>query len=133
MSQLSPLRRRRQAANRKRESLLAMTDKPPYISIDGNLVSFEEAKVHVLAPAIAYGATVFEGVRRYWSARMEDCMLFRLDEHLERLEFAMKVMRFDTTLDAASMKQQVIDLVRANGQKDGIHIRILVYVSEGGT
>ncbi len=67
---------------------------PKFLSMDGRLTPYAEAQVHVLAPAITYGATVFEGVRGYWSAARQDCLLFRLDDHLERLAFSIRVRRF---------------------------------------
>ncbi len=104
---------------------------PQFLSMDGKLVPYVDARVHVLAPAITYGATVFEGIRGYWSGRHDDCLLFRLDDHLERLAFSMKVMRFETGLDMPLVRQWIRELVRANGQKDEVHIRVLAYVSEG--
>jgi len=104
---------------------------PAYLSMDGELVPYADARVHVLAPAITYGATVFEGIRGYWSEHYDDCLLFRLDEHLERLAFSMKVMRFSTDLEPKRIKQWVRRLVAANGQRDAVHIRVLAYVSEG--
>ncbi|MCW5751163.1 MAG: branched-chain-amino-acid transaminase [Alphaproteobacteria bacterium] len=104
---------------------------PAYLSMNGRLVPYAEARVHVLAPAITYGATVFEGIRGYWSKHYDDCLLFRLDEHLERLAFSMKVMRFQSDLEPRTIRAWIRELVRANGQKDEVHIRALAYVSEG--
>ncbi len=104
---------------------------PKFLSMDGRLTPYAEAQVHVLAPAITYGATVFEGVRGYWSAARQDCLLFRLDDHLERLAFSIKVMRFQCELPADRISGWIRDLVRANDQKDDLHIRVLAYVSEG--
>lgn len=104
---------------------------PAYLSMNGRLVPYAEARVHVLAPAITYGATVFEGIRGYWSREYDDCLLFRLDEHLERLAFSMKVMRFETDVTAQSIRTWTRELVRANGQKDEVHVRALAYIAEG--
>ncbi len=104
---------------------------PKYLSMDGKLVPYADAKVHVLAPAITYGATVFEGLRGYWSAAQDDCLLFRMEEHLERLAFSIKVMRFEYDLDSAAVTRWVRELVQANDQKDELHVRVLAYVSEG--
>lgn len=104
---------------------------PQYLSMDGELTPYGEARVHVLAPAITYGATVFEGIRGHWSPQREDCLLFRLRDHLDRLAYSVKVMRFDMDLDSALITRWIRELVAANGQKDQLHIRVLVYVSEG--
>lgn len=104
---------------------------PKYLSMDGKLVPYADANVHVLAPAITYGATVFEGLRGYWSDARGDCLLFRAEEHLERLAFSIKVMRFDFELDPAEVTRAMRELVKANDQKDDLHVRVLAYVSEG--
>lgn len=104
---------------------------PKYVSMDGRLVPYADARVHVLAPAITYGATVFEGVRGYKSGGGDECLLFRLGDHLERLAFSMKVMRFETDLEMPQVRDWVRELVRANGQRDEVHIRVLAYVAEG--
>jgi branched-chain amino acid aminotransferase len=104
---------------------------PKYLSMDGRLVPYADATVHVLAPAITYGATVFEGIRGHWSEARDDCLLFRVEEHLERLAFSIKVMRFNFELVPAEVTRWMRELIQANGQKDDLHLRVLVYVAEG--
>lgn len=99
--------------------------------MNGQLVPYSDAKVHVLAPAITYGATVFEGIRGYWSDARDDCLMFRVEDHLERLAFSIKVMRFHFDLDPVEVTRWMLELIQANEQKDNLHLRLLVYVSEG--
>jgi branched-chain amino acid aminotransferase len=40
---------------------------PTYLWLDGKVVPYAEAKIHVLTPAVTYGSTVFEGLRAYWN------------------------------------------------------------------
>ena len=51
---------------------------PKYISMNGEIVPFAEAKIHTLTPGVKYGTAVFEGVRGYWNDRRKDMYLFRL-------------------------------------------------------
>ena len=64
-----------------------MTDKrhPTYLLMNGNLVAYDDARVHVLSTAFKYGATVFEGLRAYWSEEKQELYGFRLREHFQRL------------------------------------------------
>jgi len=101
---------------------------PKYLSMNGEIVPYAEAKVHTLSPCVKYGAAVFEGIRGYWNERRKDMYLFRLEEHLNRLQFSMKVMRFEHRLENARMRQAMIDLIKANELREDIHIRLLVWV-----
>src|SRR5687767_6028167 len=62
----------------------AMVDKVEKIWMDGQLVAWDEAKVHVLTHTLHYGLGVFEGIRCYRRADGRSAV-FRLDEHIERL------------------------------------------------
>jgi len=106
---------------------------PKYLSMNGEVVPFAEARVHVLTPAVKYGAGVFEGIRGYWNAERKDMYLFRLREHLDRLQFSMKVMRFDHHLENAAMERALIDLIKANELREDIHIRLMAWVDGEGT
>ena len=105
---------------------------PKYLSMNGEIVPFADAKIHTLAPGVKYGAAVFEGIRGYWNDRRKDMYLFRLEEHLNRLHFSMKVMRFDHQLDNRKMSRALIDLIKANEQREDVHIRLMVWVDGEG-
>ena len=78
-----------------------LSGKAKYILMDEELVPFADAKVHVLSNCVTYALTVFEGIRGYWNDSDKELYLFRLDEHLERLQQSMRAMRFDNGLAAA--------------------------------
>jgi branched-chain amino acid aminotransferase len=105
---------------------------PKYLSMNGKIVPFADAKIHVLTPGVKYGTGVFEGIRGYWNASRQDMYLFRLKEHLDRLHFSMKVMRFDHHLDNRMMEDGLIELIKANELREDIHIRLLVWVDGEG-
>ena len=79
-----------------------------YILMDGKAIPFSEAKVHVLSPAITYAAMVFEGVRGYWSEPKHCMYVFRLKDHMQRLQESMQVMRYDAHYTIEELCAQVI-------------------------
>ena len=99
-----------------------------YVSLDGELVPKEEAKIHVFTPAVRFGAHVFEGIRAYWNDESGELYVFRLNEHLERLRHGMKVMRYDRIPPVDEMAGEVLACIRANDHRGDIGIRYSAYV-----
>ncbi|HET6595137.1 MAG TPA: branched-chain amino acid transaminase [Anaerolineales bacterium] len=100
-----------------------------YIWMDGELVDFEKATVHVLNPAMHYGAAVFEGIRAYNTPKGP--AVFRLREHVERLIDSARVFgvrKFAFTAD--DIVKAVKETVQANGFTD-CYIRPLLYLKGG--
>jgi branched-chain amino acid aminotransferase len=100
-----------------------------FIWMDGELVDFEKATVHMLTPALHYGAAVFEGIRAYNTDKGP--AVFRLTEHADRLLDSARVFgvrEFPFTLD--DVVKAVKDTVRANGFTD-CYIRPLLYIKGG--
>lgn len=103
-----------------------------WISMNGEVVPFDQGRVHVMSPAFRYGAVVFEGIRFYWSEKRNDMLVFRLREHLERMMLSMKLMRFDHDLTVDRMEEATLDLIRRNELRETGHIRIFAYVDGSG-
>jgi branched-chain amino acid aminotransferase len=61
-----------------------------------------------------FGIGVFEGVRGYWNPNRNEMFVFRLQEHLDRLQFSMRVMRMDHDLTNQRMTEAVLEVIRAN-------------------
>ena len=100
-----------------------------YIWMDGELVDFEKATVHILNPAMHYGAAVFEGIRAYNTPK--GSAVFRLREHAERLIDSARVFgvrTFAFTVD--DIAKAVKETVQANGFTD-CYIRPLLYLKGG--
>jgi branched-chain amino acid aminotransferase len=100
-----------------------------YIWMDGELVEFAKATVHILNPAMHYGAAVFEGIRAYNTAKGP--AVFRLREHAERLldsAHVFGIREFAFSVD--DIIKAVKDTVRANGFTD-CYIRPLLYLKGG--
>jgi branched-chain amino acid aminotransferase len=103
--------------------------KAEWIWMNGRLVPWDEAKVHVLAHGLHYGSSVFEGIRMYETPRGP--AIFRLREHLDRLFFSCRVFRLALPFSREQMVGAVLETVRANGHQ-ACYIRPLVFRGFGG-
>ena len=83
------------------------------IWLDGRLVDWESAKVHVLTHALHYGYAVFEGIRCHGTPKGP--AIFRLDEHLDRFLNSGKVYRMKIPYSRDELHRACVDVVRANG------------------
>ena len=99
---------------------------------EGDYRPWYDAKVHVFSPAMKYGAGVFEGIRGYWSEARGEMVLFRLDEHLRRLEYSQRVMRFDRVFTPEEMAGPILEVMRRNAFLEHVHLRPVVYVDGNG-
>ena len=89
------------------------------IYLDGKYVDSAEAKVSVFDHGLLYGDGVFEGIRIYGGN------VFRLDEHLERLELSAKAIMLNVPLARPAMAEAVCETCRRNNLKDG-YIRLVI-------
>jgi branched-chain amino acid aminotransferase len=105
---------------------------PKQIMMNGELLPFAEARLHPLALAVTYAATVFEGLRAYHVPDTGQFALFRLAEHIRRLQIGMKLMRFDGTYEVEYLRDCLTRLVHANEPDDDVYIRLLVYIEGQG-
>ncbi|MFB9264811.1 branched-chain-amino-acid transaminase [Bradyrhizobium erythrophlei] len=99
-----------------------------FACLNGKIVPWNDARVHVFSPVAKYGIGVFEGIRGYWNECEEQLFLFRLDEHLERYAFSQKAMRFDEGPSSRELMQALIALCRANQFCTTVHIRMMAFV-----
>ncbi|HEX2101600.1 MAG TPA: branched-chain-amino-acid transaminase [Candidatus Synoicihabitans sp.] len=89
------------------------------IYLDGQLVDRAEAKISVFDHGLLYGDGIFEGIRLY------DGNVFRLDEHLERLEYSAKALMLKIPITRTEMAEAVCATCRANNLQNG-YIRLVV-------
>ncbi len=98
------------------------------IWMDGELVDWENAKVHVLTHALHYGSGVFEGLRAYETRR--GTAVFRLPDHIRRLFRSAQVYLMDIPYALEELSDAVKETVRSNGLSSG-YIRPLAYRAYG--
>ena len=98
------------------------------IWMNGKLVGWGDAKIHVLTHALHYGSGVFEGIRAYKTA--DGPAVFRLTDHLERMRRSAKLYYMELPYTVAELAQATKDVIAANGL-DACYIRPLVYRGYG--
>ncbi len=94
------------------------------IWMNGSLVDWADAKIHIASHVVHYGSGVFEGARCYATPR--GSAAFRLDAHMRRLYDSARIYRMTPAIDQDTMTQAVIDTIRAN-QFKACYIRPLIY------
>jgi branched-chain amino acid aminotransferase len=104
---------------------MSMEDRDGKIWMDGELVEWRDAKVHVLTHTLHYGCGVFEGVRAYNTAN--GTALFRLREHTERLFNSAKILRMKIPYDFEQVIEAQRAVVRAN-RLDSCYLRPLAWI-----
>lgn len=100
------------------------------IWLDGELVPWQEAKVHVLTHTFHYGLGVFEGVRAYSSSDKGTC-IFRLKEHTDRLFRSAKIMQMDMPWDKDALNAAQREVVRINELEEG-YLRPMCFLGSEG-
>jgi branched-chain amino acid aminotransferase len=97
--------------------------------MDGQLVDWEKATVHVLTHSLHYGTGAFEGIRCY--ATDKGPAVFRLRDHMQRLVNSCKVLLIPLPYDLEELISAAREVVRANDASQGIYLRPLVYLGYG--
>jgi branched-chain amino acid aminotransferase len=99
------------------------------IWMDGKLVNWDDAKVHVLTHTLHYGLGVFEGIRCY-QCHDGVSAVFRLTEHIDRLFYSAKIGMMDISFRREELCKAVVETLRANKMKDG-YIRPIAFIGDG--
>jgi branched-chain amino acid aminotransferase len=106
-----------------------MTIKADTIWLDGKLVPFGDAKVHVLTHALHYGVAVFEGIRAYKGADGRPAV-FRLREHVQRLYDSAHIVLMEIPFPPERLEQACAEVLRANKLEAG-YLRPLAFFGSG--
>jgi branched-chain amino acid aminotransferase len=101
-----------------------MAMRADYIWMNGKIIPWDQAQVHVFTHALHYGSSVFEGIRVYETTKGP--ALFRGCEHYERLLFSCKVAHIPSPYTVDEYIQATKEVVQANGQRSA-YIRPLVF------
>jgi branched-chain amino acid aminotransferase len=98
------------------------------IWMDGTLVDWDDAKIHVLTHTLHYGSGVFEGVRAYATA--DGPAVFRLTDHIRRLFDSASMLMIEVPFSAEQIVEAVKETVRVNNVEE-CYIRPLIYLGYG--
>ncbi|MEM4281040.1 MAG: branched-chain amino acid transaminase [Candidatus Caldarchaeum sp.] len=96
--------------------------------MDGELVPWENAKVHVTVNALHYGSAVFEGIRGYYHDN--ELYVFRLREHLKRLVDSAKILMLKNPYTVEDLEEAVVKTIKENRFTSNVYIRPLIYAGE---
>lgn len=94
------------------------------IWMNGTLVDWDDARIHVASHVVHYGSCVFEGARCYATPRGSAC--FRLDAHVRRLYDSAKIYRMSYEAAPAAFERAIVDTIRGNDLK-ACYIRPIIY------
>lgn len=96
--------------------------------MDGSLVQWDEAKIHVLTHGLHYGTAVFEGIRCYKTDH--GLAVFRLPDHIQRLMNSAKMYFMDLRYSKKQLQDAIIDTINANKSEE-CYIRPIAYYGYG--
>lgn len=100
--------------------------------MDGNFVEWEQCTLHVRTQAGFFGANIFEGLRAYWDETTQRSYIFRLDDHLSRLEQSMKIMRMKSRFDTRTLRRATVDLLHRCDFNEHAQINLSTYFRYSG-
>jgi branched-chain amino acid aminotransferase len=104
---------------------MGMEDRDGKIWMDGQLVDWRDAKIHVLTHTLHYGCGAFEGVRAYKTPK--GTAIFRLREHTERLLNSAKILRMKVPFSVEQLEEAQKAVVRENAL-ESCYLRPLVWI-----
>jgi branched-chain amino acid aminotransferase len=96
----------------------------PKVWKNGEVINWEDAKIHVMSHVVNYGSSVFEGIRCYNTSKGP--AVFRLPEHMKRLVNSAKIYRMDSKFTRDEFCDASVDLIRQSGL-DECYIRPLIF------
>ncbi len=106
-----------------------MVEKTDLIWMDGKLIPWESATVHVLAHSLHYGLAVFEGIRCYEGADGVSAV-YRLKEHVDRLFDSALIGGFEIPYGRDRIEEAILETLRASGLKEA-YIRPIAFIGAG--
>ena len=109
---------------------MSLADRDGLIWIDGEMVPWRDAKVHVLTHTFHYGLGVFEGVRAYKTRDQGTC-IFRLQEHTDRLFRSAHILGMNMPFDKDTLNQAQKDVVHLNNLEEG-YLRPMCFLGSEG-
>jgi branched-chain amino acid aminotransferase len=103
-----------------------------YLYLNGRVVPYGEALIHVQSGAVKYGTSVFEGLRAYWSPEHRELYVFRLKEHIDRLHDSLRLMRMEHAFTREELGASILEVLRRNDYREDVHIRQTAFLEADG-
>lgn len=108
---------------------MAQIKEAKFIWLDGKIIPWADAKIHVLTHSLHYGNAVFEGVRAYKTKK--GMAIFRLQEHTKRLLNSAKACLIEVPYSQDELQRAQIELMEANKFTNTTYLRPLVFLGYG--
>lgn len=108
---------------------MAQVNQAKNVWMDGKLIPWEDAKVHVLTHSLHYGNAVFEGVRAYQTKK--GLAIFKLHEHTKRLLNSAKCCLIPVKYSLEELEKAQIELLKSNNFKSTVYLRPLIFLGYG--
>ncbi|MCV3418731.1 branched-chain-amino-acid transaminase [Campylobacter lari] len=99
------------------------------IWMDGKIIDFDDAKIHVLTHSLHYANAVFEGTRAYKT--QNGLAIFRLKEHTKRLLESAKITLINSPFSQEELENAQVELLRANDFQNNTYLRPLIFLGDG--
>jgi branched-chain amino acid aminotransferase len=99
-------------------------NKVDYIWMNGKMVNWDDAKIHILSHVVHYGSSIFEGQRCYKTPKGPAC--FRHQDHVDRLWNSAKIYRMEIPFTKQQVYDAILELIAANGLAE-CYVRPVVY------
>ncbi len=106
-----------------------MVEKLQKIWLDGELVAWDDAKVHILTHSLHYGVAAFEGIRAYKRADGKT-YVFRLKEHIDRLFDSCRLTLLSPRVNKEQIMEACTEILRVNSLEEG-YLRPMFFMGEG--
>ncbi len=103
---------------------MGIFNKKGKVWMNGKLIPWEDAKIHIASHVIHYGTSIFEGLRAYDTPK--GVVIFRLKDHIDRLYNSCKIYRMEIPYSKEEFEKAIIETVKANNMKS-CYIRPVVY------
>ncbi len=97
---------------------------------EGEYIPTAEANISILTHAFNYGTGIFEGIRGYYNGDEDNILIFRLQEHVDRLVRNCNVMCMDVPESQMELEDICVELCKQSGFREDVYIRPIIYKSE---
>ncbi len=123
-----------ETASVKAEAPARQADQPfdretAVVYFQGRMRRYGECRLGPMTHALHYGTACFEGIRAHWNPAQEQLFLFRAREHYERLAQSAHILNMSLPLDPPRLCELTRELLAANGFRQDVYVRPLVYKS----
>ncbi len=103
---------------------------PKYLWLNGKLVRWEDATVHISMLGWSTVSAVFEGIKAYWNPEEGQLYAYQFEEHLARFANSIKLQRMKSNWTMEELRRAIVELVRANEAKDDTYIAPMAYFGD---